>query len=266
MITVTDIVKQRENNFGGIYRAELFFEHDILNFPAYNPFSQVYVGSIILRPNTRPYFIYFTKKASQLRETSNKGSLAGDYFEQNITLKTPRYRPALRTMSDRLRNNRVALAVQDFNGIWTLHRNLRVRSATDTGTKAQYNGTTFSFTGQSIRPSGIWDYTANPYITAQPPTEDNPPTDTGGGSTDPPTEDDCCVQTYIHSQGSAAAVWTINHNLGADIQRPVLRYNGTDLMTADYVKKISYASDNQLVVTFKTPVPGQALITEFKAP
>lgn len=261
MISPTNILKQI-GNFGGIRRAELIFECDILSFPAYNPFSQVYTGSINLKTGTRPYFIYFSKKSGRLGESGNIGSDAGDYFEQNISLKTPKYRPDLRLMIDRLKNNRVAIAIQDFNGYWTMHRNLRVRPVTDTGVKAAYNGTTFNCIGQSVRPSGFWAYTENPYITDTIPTGEQPPI-----STDPDTPAiDCCAKTYIHTQTSSALTWTIAHNLGADIQRPVIRIGKFDLEVESAVKRIEYVNDNTLKVTFKTEMTGKVFITEFVAP
>lgn len=167
-----------KDNFGGIRRAELIFESDIVNFPAYLPTSATYTGQMTLRSGATPYGLYFTNTQSQANQNANITSDAGDFYAQSVTLRTPKFRPLTRLLTDRLRNNRVTLVVQDFNEVWTIYRQMRIAPAMSSGTKAKYNGTTLACSGQSIRPAGIWEYTPNPYIAS---------TTNGNDTTDPIT-------------------------------------------------------------------------------
>lgn len=58
---------------------------------------------------------------------------------------------------------------------------------------------------------------------------------------------------YTHGQGSAAALWTVNHNLGFYPQVTVLSPGGLELTAA-----IQHVSINQALVAFNIPTAGTA--------
>ena len=60
---------------------------------------------------------------------------------------------------------------------------------------------------------------------------------------------------YIHTQSVAAAVWTINHNLGFEPTAVVLDSAGTNCEGS-----FSYPSKNQMVITFNAAFAGTAYI------
>jgi hypothetical protein len=59
---------------------------------------------------------------------------------------------------------------------------------------------------------------------------------------------------HIHTQASASATWTINHNLGLRPQVEVLSPGGVQVEAA-----VQHITDNQTVITFNTPQTGQAI-------
>lgn len=60
--------------------------------------------------------------------------------------------------------------------------------------------------------------------------------------------------SYTHTQGSAASVWTINHNLGRKVDITLYTTGGVEML-AD----ITHTSTNQAVVNFASAVAGSAL-------
>lgn len=163
MIEVQDIIKVKKNR-GGLARTQIIFEKDIVSLPTHNPISLYSTGTIVLRPDARAYDVYFTKSSAKFREaTSTKQG--GDYSTQTIVFKSPKDRPVVRLMVERMKNNSVCIVYQDWNGQFKFVRNLRAKPITDTNGLGGYNGTTFTLTGQSKRSSGFWQYVPNPYIT-----------------------------------------------------------------------------------------------------
>lgn len=59
--------------------------------------------------------------------------------------------------------------------------------------------------------------------------------------------------SYVHTQGSAAATWTINHNLGF---RPSVEL--FDAGGAEIEAEVIHASVNQTLVYLSTPTAGSA--------
>ncbi len=60
---------------------------------------------------------------------------------------------------------------------------------------------------------------------------------------------------YVHTQAVAAAVWTINHNLGGQPTAVVLDSAGTQCEGT-----FSYPSVNQMVITFSSAFTGTAYV------
>ena len=60
---------------------------------------------------------------------------------------------------------------------------------------------------------------------------------------------------YVHTQASASAVWTINHNLGGQPTAVVLDSAGTQCEGT-----FSYPSSNQMVITFTAAFSGTAYV------
>jgi hypothetical protein len=60
---------------------------------------------------------------------------------------------------------------------------------------------------------------------------------------------------YVHTQASASAVWTINHNLGGQPTAVVLDSAGTQCEGT-----FSYPSNNQMVITFTAAFSGTAYV------
>jgi len=61
---------------------------------------------------------------------------------------------------------------------------------------------------------------------------------------------------YLHTQSSASALWTINHNLGFRPTVSILDPGGNEI-EAD----VRHTSANQLVITFAVPLAGLARLT-----
>lgn len=61
---------------------------------------------------------------------------------------------------------------------------------------------------------------------------------------------------FTHNQLSASAVWTINHNLGTYPVLVIVDSAGTVV-----IGDVSYASSNQMVVTFSAPFAGNAYLS-----
>jgi hypothetical protein len=61
---------------------------------------------------------------------------------------------------------------------------------------------------------------------------------------------------YLHTQASASAIWTVNHNLGA---RPTIevRNNGGQVVLAE----ITHVSANQATITLVAAMSGTAFCT-----
>lgn len=59
--------------------------------------------------------------------------------------------------------------------------------------------------------------------------------------------------SYTHTQGSAAATWTINHNLGFRPVITLLSVGGVEI-----VGEVAHVSLNQAVAQFSAPVAGSA--------
>ena len=60
---------------------------------------------------------------------------------------------------------------------------------------------------------------------------------------------------YVHTQASASAVWTINHNLNGQPTAVVLDSAGTQCEGT-----FSYPSGNQMIITFNSAFTGTAYI------
>jgi len=60
---------------------------------------------------------------------------------------------------------------------------------------------------------------------------------------------------YVHTQSSPSAVWTINHDLGAQPTAVVLDSAGTQCEGT-----FSYPSANQMVITFTAAFSGTAYV------
>lgn len=60
---------------------------------------------------------------------------------------------------------------------------------------------------------------------------------------------------YEHVQASAAATWTINHNLGRRVDVTLLTVGG-----AEFWAEILHTSLNQTLVYLATPLAGRALV------
>lgn len=61
--------------------------------------------------------------------------------------------------------------------------------------------------------------------------------------------------SYIHTQASAASVWTVNHNLGFEPTAVILDSAGTNCDGS-----FAYPSKNQMVITFNSAFTGTAYI------
>lgn len=61
---------------------------------------------------------------------------------------------------------------------------------------------------------------------------------------------------YVHTQGSAATTWTVNHNLGFLPQVTVLSPGGIEVEA-----QVTHTSANQAVITFNTAQTGQAIFS-----
>lgn len=59
---------------------------------------------------------------------------------------------------------------------------------------------------------------------------------------------------YVHTQGSASATWTVNHNLGF---RPQVEVFSPGWVCVEAV--VTHTSDNQTVITFNAAQTGQAV-------
>lgn len=244
---------------GGIARLEVIFEREINAFPNRDIRSHYLEGSMILSADSQAYFLYFTSKSAQYSEKGSIKSRAGDSYTQELTVKTPRNRPLLRTFIERLRNNNVAIVFQDRNGHFLFLRNMRLVPTISSGTRGSYNGTTFQFSGASILPAGFWKWVENPYIQASMPCPAELATDNSE-----PTPPTISATTYTHCQDTLANIWTINHNLDSEILRPELRMpDGRDFYTADLVKNVFFPDHNTVVIHFKLNVKGCAMVTAF---
>ena len=60
---------------------------------------------------------------------------------------------------------------------------------------------------------------------------------------------------YVHTQGQASAIWTINHNLGGQPTAVVLDSAGTQCEGT-----FSYPSTNQMIITFTAAFSGTAYV------
>lgn len=60
---------------------------------------------------------------------------------------------------------------------------------------------------------------------------------------------------YVHTQSTASATWTINHNLGGEPTAVVLDSAGTQCEGT-----FSYPSKNQMVITFTAAFTGTAYV------
>lgn len=76
---------------------------------------------------------------------------------------------------------------------------------------------------------------------------------TGGGDYQTGWQAPPSGASFTHSQGSAAATWTVNHNLGV---RPAVevRTTGGQVVVAD----VLHASADQVLISFATAVAGTA--------
>jgi hypothetical protein len=64
------------------------------------------------------------------------------------------------------------------------------------------------------------------------------------------------VLSYVHTQATPAAVWTVNHNLG---MFPNITVVGTD--TREILADVSYPDAYNIVVEFSTPTDGKAYVS-----
>ena len=62
--------------------------------------------------------------------------------------------------------------------------------------------------------------------------------------------------SFVHTQGSAATSWTVNHNLGFRPAVEVFSVGGAEIDAA-----ILHTSVNQTVISFSTPTAGSARFT-----
>lgn len=154
MIEIEDIEKISANR-GGLATVQIIFEKDIVSAPVYDAFSLLLSGDLVLQPGAKIYDIYFTRQSAKFQEKTLTNQSAGDYCTQSLTFKTPRDRPEVKLLIERLKNNRVAVMYKDWNGQYKFIRNLRCNATVDTGTLGQYNGTSFAFKGQSKRCAGF---------------------------------------------------------------------------------------------------------------
>ena len=60
---------------------------------------------------------------------------------------------------------------------------------------------------------------------------------------------------YVHTQGQASEIWTINHNLGGQPTSVVLDSAGTQCEGT-----FSYPSTNQMIITFTAAFSGTAYV------
>jgi hypothetical protein len=63
------------------------------------------------------------------------------------------------------------------------------------------------------------------------------------------------AEGYIHTQSSAAPVWTINHNLGRRVSVSVFTTGGVEMLA-----QVTTISTNQVQVSFDGPFAGYAVI------
>lgn len=61
---------------------------------------------------------------------------------------------------------------------------------------------------------------------------------------------------YVHTQGSPAAVWTINHNLGGYPNVTLVDNAGQE-----FDAEIEYASTNQIIATLAYSISGNAYLS-----
>lgn len=61
--------------------------------------------------------------------------------------------------------------------------------------------------------------------------------------------------TYVHTQGSAASSWTINHNLGRKPSVTIVDSGGNV-----QIGEVLYNSDNQITVSFAAAFGGYAYL------
>lgn len=61
---------------------------------------------------------------------------------------------------------------------------------------------------------------------------------------------------FVHTQSSASATWTVNHNLGFLPQVTVLSPGGIEVEAT-----VTHVSANQAVITFNTAQAGQAIFS-----
>lgn len=63
------------------------------------------------------------------------------------------------------------------------------------------------------------------------------------------------LAAYTHTQGSASATWTINHNLGRKVSVTLFTVGGMQMLG-----DVTHTSINQAVVNFASAVAGSALV------
>lgn len=71
----------------------------------------------------------------------------------------------------------------------------------------------------------------------------------------PPGDDGADIETYVHTQASAASTWTVNHNLGRRPAASVRSAGGIEV-----IAQVLHVSDNQLQVIFAVPATGSVYV------
>lgn len=61
---------------------------------------------------------------------------------------------------------------------------------------------------------------------------------------------------YTHTQSTALATWTVNHNLGFKPAVTVLTLGGVEMWA-----EITHVSNNQVSIGFDSPITGQAILS-----
>jgi hypothetical protein len=153
-VEIQDIEKVVKNR-AGLSEIQLVFEKDIVAAPKFTPTSYFLTGDLLLAAGAQAYTIPFTTNSAKFQENLITNKAAGDYSTHSILFKTPKDRPEVRHLLENLKNNRVAIIYKDWNGYEKLVRNLRCKAVVDTNTMGGYNGTNFSFTGQSKKAAGF---------------------------------------------------------------------------------------------------------------
>jgi len=62
--------------------------------------------------------------------------------------------------------------------------------------------------------------------------------------------------TYLHSQASAATIWTVVHNLNRNVQVRCVDGDDNNIVGEPFIDSL-----NQITIVFTTPVEGIAIIT-----